>query len=35
MRIFKSLDAFAAALGGDIGVSPWIVVDGGNDVTPV
>jgi acyl dehydratase len=27
MRQFKSLDAFAAALGGDIGVSPWITVD--------
>ena len=27
MRIFDSLDAFAAALGGEIGISPWIVVD--------
>jgi len=27
MRIFESLDAFAAALGGDIGVSPWMTVD--------
>lgn len=27
MRIFKSLDAFAATLGSDIGVSPWITVD--------
>ncbi|MDP2618668.1 MAG: MaoC family dehydratase [Hyphomicrobiales bacterium] len=27
MRIFDSLDAFVAALGGDIGVSPWMTVD--------
>ena len=27
MRIFESLDAFAAARGGDIGVSPWMMVD--------
>lgn len=27
MRIFDSLDAFAATLGGEIGVSGWITVD--------
>ena len=27
MRIFQSVDDFAAALGSDIGVSPWTVVD--------
>lgn len=27
MRIFKSLDAFAETLGGDIGTSPWLRID--------
>jgi len=29
MRIFQSLDAFAARRGSDIGISPWILIDQG------
>jgi acyl dehydratase len=29
MQIFQSLEAFAATLGSDIGISPWILIDQG------